>query len=493
VTEKDNVAGLPDRSSSAPSSSSLTAPSKTEIVEFLTGSSLRGFLDELDLVGELLKANTTRPGKGASESSENLKRLGESLSFRDRKLAEQAADRFLDEFGIAAEDVLAQLKEELAAANIDIPDLSDSKAYPLAPEQEEGYVKLFVTRSEQLRRSFGEHLGQLVDNPFKLLYALEYLRRQGREPIDMVLGASMLPRLISAFEQFLGGLLRTTLTLHPKALGPYGDVPFELTSRYTDVSDIQRYMVDRKVDTFLKDSPDDWAKYIQKSRGIDLQSPAWDRIREAIQRRHVLIHNGGRADEVYISRLPKNLGTVAEGAKLRCDENYMTEVLVSLRYVAFQLGLQWAWKLAKVPPLRTYPLFVGDIVDSFEKGLWREAQELAEIGLSMDMDNERDLAILKLNRWLCVQQQGHVGDTIAEIQDWKPETKTREVAKAALLRDYDECVKLLKELLNGPRVTQMRRWLKDQPLMERAATEEPKIGRLLGYTVGSSKRSKRKK
>jgi hypothetical protein len=401
----------------------------------------------------------------------NLRKLGEALSLRDRKAAEQAVDLFLAEIGLAAEDVLSQLKRQLAARNIKLPDIS--KTYPFAPEQQEGYAKFVITRSDQLRRKYEEHLAPLVGNPLQIQYAFEYLRRKGRQPVAEVLGASMLPRLVSAFEQFLGGLLRTTLTLHPQALGPYGDVPFELTSRFSNMDDIQRYMVDRKVDSFLKRSPSEWAKHIDASPGIDLQSLAWDRIQEAIQRRHVLIHNGGLADDDYVSRRPKNLGTVEIGSRLRCDENYMTEVLISLRYVAIQLGLQWAWKLAKVPPLRTYPIFVLDIVEYFErKGLWREAQELAEIGLSMDMTDKTDLGILKVNRWLCTQQQGHTGDTLAEIRAWGPENKLHEVAKAALLRDYDECIRLLKEILKGPRVMQTRRWLKDMPLQSFAVVGE---------------------
>jgi hypothetical protein len=172
----------------------------------------------------------------------------------------------------------------------------------------------------------------------------------------------------------------------------------------------------------------------------------------------------------------------------------MSEVLISFRYVALQLGLQWAWKLAKVSPTRTHPLLGLDIVNSFErKGLWREAQELVEIALAMQIDEESDLGYLKINRWLCVQQQGHKGETIEEIEAWSPASKAQETAKAALLRNYDECIRLLKELLRGPRVVQTQRWLKEQPLMQRAASEEPKIGRLIGTSSRSSKPSKRKK
>jgi hypothetical protein len=124
----------------------------------------------------------------------------------------------------------------------------------------------------------------------------------------------------------------------------------------------------------------------------------------------------------------------------------MTEVLISLRYETLTMALQWAWKLARVPPLKTYPLAGHEIVESFEKrNLWREAQEIAELCLSMDVPDMEDLDFLNLNRWLCIQQQGHMADTIADIQAWQPGPENATIGRAALLRDYDECYRLLKE------------------------------------------------
>jgi hypothetical protein len=158
------------------------------------------------------------------------------------------------------------------------------------------------------------------------------------------------------------------------------------------------------------------------------------------------------------------------------------------------LGVQLAWKLAKVPPVDTYPVPTNDIVGFFEKrNLWREAQELCELALSMHIEDEEDSDIIKINRWLSIQQQGHTADTIAEIRAWEPSNDSFKVAKAALLRDYSRCITLLKDTLNGPRLVQERRWYKEQPLMQRAMSEEPKIGRLLGNVPKRSRSAKRKR
>ena len=38
-----------------------------------------------------------------------------------------------------------------------------------------------------------------------------------------------------------------------------------------------------------------------------------------------------------------------------------------------------------------------------------------------------------------------MADTIADIQAWQPGPENATIGRAALLRDYDECYRLLKE------------------------------------------------
>jgi hypothetical protein len=152
-------------------------------------------------------------------------------------------DRLIEDLDIAAKDVAEQLNQELAVANIKLPD--PATMYPHSPEVVEAASDWISSRAVTIQEKYDQHLLPFVDNDLQLGYAFEYLSWRGREPIDVILGAALLPRLISAFEEFLGALVRTGLTLHAEALGPYGDVPFELTNRYPDVRDI-RALYDRQ-------------------------------------------------------------------------------------------------------------------------------------------------------------------------------------------------------------------------------------------------------
>ena len=123
----------------------------------------------------------------------------------------------LADLDIAAKDVTEQISQELAAANIKLPDMK--KRYPESPEQKQAANVWVATRAAPIREKFEEHLNPFVENPLQISYAFEYLSWRGREPVDEILGAAILPRLVSAFEQFIGALLRTGLTFHPEALG----------------------------------------------------------------------------------------------------------------------------------------------------------------------------------------------------------------------------------------------------------------------------------
>jgi hypothetical protein len=305
---------------------------------------------------------------------------------------------------------------------------------------------------------------------------------------------------VSAFEQFLAGLITSGLTIYPEGLGTFKPVPPEIASHYASIEDIKRYMIDEKVKESLQGSPEDWASRIKRWPGLDLKEygRSWLRIREAIQRRHVIIHNDGLVDANYLDHWP-NLGDPPKrGSRLRCSSHYMSELLISFRYIAIRLPVQWGWKLAKVPPMKTHPFFVGEIVEFFEKRqLWHEAQRLADITLNMSFDNPHDYDLLRVNRWLSIQEQGHGAETIPEIQAWNPELPRMKLARAALLRNYPQCTDSLKEMLSGPSRNQMQRYIRDWPLMKRAMREDEKIGRLLGDPGGrrrrSSKSSKRRR
>jgi hypothetical protein len=232
----------------------LAKPSKSELAEMFTRAALHRVLRELEIVDDILKANTAQRQSPTSRS-DLLRKLGEPLQQREQKAAEQAVDGLLADLDITAQDVADQLSEEMAASSIQPRDIS--KIYPLSAEQQIGISQWVAERAAPIRDKFEQYLGKFADNPLQYQYAAAYLNWRGREPVDEILGAAMLPRLISSFEQFLAGLLRTGLTLHPKALGPYGDVPFDLTARFDNLSDIHRYMVDKKIEAFLSESPED--------------------------------------------------------------------------------------------------------------------------------------------------------------------------------------------------------------------------------------------
>jgi hypothetical protein len=397
----------------------------------------------------------------------------------------------------AREDLTSQIQEALVSAQIQLPDTT--RTHPLRPEEQIAAVAWLQSKAPSTVGHFEQRAGPFRDSPLLLNYFMVYLLWRSHEPMDEMLGAALLPRLVSAFEQFLAGLIRTGLTLYPEGLGEFKPVPPEIANRYASIEDIKRYMIDEKVADSLEGGPYDWAKRIKKWPGLDLQDygRSWLRICEAVQRRHVVIHNDGQVDADYLKHLPL-LGDVPSiGSRLKCSSHYMSETLISFRYVAIGLTVQWGWKLAKVPPMTTHPSLVHEIVESFEKRqLWQEAQRLADIALSMTFDDPEQYDILRVNRWLSIQEQGHGAETIPEIEDWRPEQPRMKLAKAALLRNYPQCIESMKVMLTGPGRNQWQRFMRQWPLIRRAMREDEKIGRMMGDPGSrrrTSKSSKRRR
>ena len=63
--------------------------------------------------------------------------------------------------------------------------------------------------------------------------------------------------------------------------------------------------VSKRVERLCYGNLDDWRTWFQRAFGNDLAGLAlnWEGLQEVIQRRHVVVHNGGRASRLYIERL----------------------------------------------------------------------------------------------------------------------------------------------------------------------------------------------
>jgi hypothetical protein len=257
--------------------------------------------------------------------------------------------------------------------------------------------------------------------------------------------------------------------------------PPDLLDKYADKSDLRRWQIDRKVAAFFRGTPEDWRKDLIKWPKIDLaeQAGSWDVVVEAIQRRHVLVHNGGRADAKYIQVAGKSANKF-EGQPLLCDPDYLESVFLNFEALALSLSIRWinALKLAS-PTAAVYPPTLNRVVDRFETaGQWSMALAVLEACAEQPLDDDDHKETVQINVWYCLQELGRQDDAmLGSIYAWRPGDVESRMARAALLRDEPYAVSVLKDVNASARPALMKRHLREAPLIRRFMKENARVNR----------------
>ncbi len=340
-----------------------------------------------------------------------------------------------------------------------------------------GYLARSAALDERMAEVFGDH----VSDPSAAAYIQARMQEVSRRDLPArILGTALLPIVISEFEEFLKALLRVGLRLHPNALGALPDIPQELITKYGELADLQRWQLDKKATDTLSGTPEDWRKAVQRWLKLDLadQGASWDAIIEAIQRRHAIVHNGGRADEKYVKIVGPGSATV-EGQVLACDAEYLRSVFLEFEALALSLSVCWVTKLRQSDG-ELYPPMVRRVVAHFEAvGQWTKALDIMNACLEQSLtDDERE--VYQINKWFCLQELGQQDEAmLGSIYGFKPNSTQKKIARAALLRDEPAALLAIREVNAQVKPALAKRQMREDPLFQRFMKENPRIKKAL--------------
>lgn len=470
----------------APAEGNRQPSRKDDYFAAVVGSAAQSLLARLGTCESLLtRAETERNAPPVGGVDDHA---AKRLSQERRKELDGEIDRF---FQITQ----ATLERLLIEERLTIPDTPPNlEHHPLAPEQLAALPRMVAERD--LRERMSELVKRVEDDPLAELYVSTRLVARAQEPAIEVLGAALLPMVVSSFEQYLGGLIRAGLTRHPLALGEIPDAPFHLVQRLAGRNDVERYLIDQKVAAFLRDSPLVWQQRIKKWTKIDVADlgAGWDEVREAIQRRHALTHNGGMVDEGYLAQVPSWVKSgLSVGDRLACTPGYMRQVIQCFRLLGIILALRWATHFANPAPLSVFPGLVQEIYELELRGLWRPAYQLADAAIGASKSGEELDGLLLVNWWLCKQRLGlHDVQMQSDITAWTPTEADLVAARAALLGNHAELSELLRTMTKGrnPNIVQQR--LRGMPIFERALEQSAEVRLALsGQRSAPSSRKRR--
>ena len=231
--------------------------------------------------------------------------------------------------------------------------------------------------------------------------------------------------------------------------------------KFSSIDEALRSIVSHRVDELLRGSVNDWQKFFKSRMKIDmtLLVPDWAQWEEYFQRRHVILHAGGRATERYLSnvtwrKVEPHISRPSLGDKLDVNDTYLDHA-INVFEVSGLLLCQEVWrKLVPEDGERRHSPASGlpDVV--YRRLLsrhWYVSGRLATWGEQDPEASEDTMLICKFNRWLSIKRQGHWTEVEEEVKTFNCSAKNRKytVARASLLEQADEFFKLLPKALGS--------------------------------------------
>jgi hypothetical protein len=259
---------------------------------------------------------------------------------------------------------------------------------------------------------------------------------------------------VGALETLLAGIATQHYLLHPGAIGDEKEFSlFDLQS-FESVEDASDLAISRRVDNLMRGGIDDWSRWFAKvgCPAFDDLAPSYEVVHEAIQRRHLVVHNAGRVDRQYQAKVPTGQDS-ALGEELRIDRAYVEGVIDELEVLGSRVGvILWRkWRPEE-----------GDAIDDMLSGQTFEllstdrslaAQHLGNTAASLGA-TEVSRQIAQVNAWIAMRQQGGT-DAIREAVSAWDTSALEDIFKAAraVLLEEDEFYVIAGPLVESGRLT----------------------------------------
>ena len=163
--------------------------------------------------------------------------------------------------------------------------------------------------------------------------AIAYTRKYKKEELNArynflanaQLGINGVYRLVTIIEAMLGDLIRAIVMKYPDKLGSKRSVSTGIILAASSLEEIHLHAVDLLLVDLSYKSPHDFAKDALNLMSVNLlECPAYHRYTETKATRDIHIHNGGIANEVYVTKAGSH-ARVLPGNALPVDAVYFLE------------------------------------------------------------------------------------------------------------------------------------------------------------------------
>lgn len=183
-------------------------------------------------------------------------------------------------------------------------------------------------------------------------------------------------------------------------------------------------------------------------------------ILEAFQRRHVIVHNGGRVSRQYLDKVPVEYRSVQLGTELPVEVDYLQKVADNLFVVDMSLVCVAAFKQLKnekdLHAIEKKATAVSYELLQAER--YEPVREMTKVYTQKTFRHSTSALMWTINGWLAQKRLGRFGECRKAVEKWHTGTlePMYKLAKLALLDEHDEAFKIVEQIRGTKQLSQQQ-------------------------------------
>lgn len=335
----------------------------------------------------------------------------------------------------------------------------------LTPVREAALIALETNAAELVH---GPVSVRLVERDGQEIYTFEISRKDGdplseamkrwdsaRRHVELFREGALMS-LIGAAEWFLSRLLHEHFRRVPEA-AKVSETPLTLNQLRSlgSFDDAVAYVISDHVEQILRGGLDSWLGALTKmGLSMGYMNEHKEQLVEVFQRRHVIVHNGGKLSTPYLRKVEASLREGRSlGTKLTVSKHYL-EKAADLIEATFILIAAELWKkLAPNSEVRARTM-IDIAADHLSYGKWAIAERLSDFVRRDKALSERSQLIGLVNYWQCKKWMGSFDDVESDVRktDFSAKEDRFKLARMALLGDVENFLGLASVLIAGQRM-----------------------------------------
>lgn len=264
-----------------------------------------------------------------------------------------------------------------------------------------------------------------------------------------IVRASLLTTIVGAFEVLVGDLAAIYFRVHPGALGASPEFSLTDLALFDTVDDARDELIARKVDALDRDL-ETLPKWLKDHMDIDLQRLAleWDEFVEITQRRHLVVHTGGRVTRRYLAKVSSRYA-VPTGEVLVVDADYLNDAIDHFVTIGTSLVFAVWWVLGDDMASAGSNMLAA-MRRLARAGRWRVVSSLADVAARLEGPEDLMLHFRVLG-WLASSRLHGRGAVEVAVRSWDVSALSEEwhLARLCLLNQTAEAAGIAARLIAG--------------------------------------------